>query len=194
MSSAAARPDTLNTRHRNLVMGCTMIATLMQALDNTIANVALPHMQGTLGASRDQITWVLTSYVIAAAILTAPVGLVRRALRPQAVLHRLARRLHRDLDAVRFRAERCRRKCCFVFCRAVSARLSCRSRRPSCSTSIRSEQRGTAMAIWATGVMIGPILGPDARRLADRCLRLALGLLHQRAVRDLWPSPAWCCS
>jgi DHA2 family multidrug resistance protein len=55
-------------------MGCTMIATLMQALDNTIANVALPHMQGSLSASRDQITWVLTSYVIAAAIMTAPVG------------------------------------------------------------------------------------------------------------------------
>ena len=69
-----AKPDSLNTRHRTLVMGCTMIATLMQALDNTIANVALPHMQGSLGASRDQITWVLTSYVIAAAILTAPVG------------------------------------------------------------------------------------------------------------------------
>src|SRR5215471_18891856 len=68
------KADKISTRHRTLVMGCTMIATLMQALDNTIANVALPHMQGTLGASRDQITWVLTSYVIAAAIMTAPVG------------------------------------------------------------------------------------------------------------------------
>src|SRR4029077_20994101 len=66
--------EVLVTRHRVLVVGCTMIATLMQALDNTIANVALPHMQGSLGASRDQITWVLTSYVIAAAIMTAPVG------------------------------------------------------------------------------------------------------------------------
>src|SRR5262245_62319095 len=75
MSAAAtASPLQLSTRHRTLVMACTMIATLMQALDNTIANVALPHMQGTLGASRDQITWVLTSYVIAAAIMTAPVG------------------------------------------------------------------------------------------------------------------------
>ena len=64
----------ITTRNRLLVMGSTMIATLMQALDNTIANVALPHMQGSLGASHDQITWVLTSYVIAAAIFTAPVG------------------------------------------------------------------------------------------------------------------------
>ena len=51
-----------------------MMATLMQALDSTIANVALPYMQGSLSASSDQITWVLTSYIIAAAIMTAPVG------------------------------------------------------------------------------------------------------------------------
>src|SRR5262252_7012590 len=72
--AASAPHDTLSTRHRLLIVGCTMIATLMQALDNTIANVALPHMQGSLSASRDQITWVLTSYIIAAAIMTAPVG------------------------------------------------------------------------------------------------------------------------
>src|SRR5215218_8353282 len=72
--AAVSSQDRLGTRHRVLVVGCTMIATLMQALDNTIANVALPHMQGSLSASRDQITWVLTSYIIAAAIMTAPVG------------------------------------------------------------------------------------------------------------------------
>ena len=46
----------------------------MQALDQTIANVALPYMQGSLSASFDEITWVLTSYITAAAIMTAPVG------------------------------------------------------------------------------------------------------------------------
>ena len=43
----------------------------MQALDNTIANVALPYMQGSFSATADQITWVLTSCVVAAAIFTA---------------------------------------------------------------------------------------------------------------------------
>src|SRR5215470_3042810 len=57
-----------------IVMIASMTGVLMQTLDSTIANVALPHMQGTLSASRDQITWVLTSYVIAAAVCTAPVG------------------------------------------------------------------------------------------------------------------------
>jgi MFS transporter, DHA2 family, multidrug resistance protein len=60
--------------NRGIVTVCAMLATLMQALDNTIANVALPYMQGSLSASSDQITWVLTSYIIAAAIFTAPVG------------------------------------------------------------------------------------------------------------------------
>ena len=51
-----------------------IIATLMQALDTTIANVSLPYMQGTVSASHDQIDWVLTSYIVAAAIMTPPTG------------------------------------------------------------------------------------------------------------------------
>src|SRR5258706_6612210 len=46
----------------------------MQALDSTIANVALPHMQGSISASQDQIAWVLTSYIAAAAIMTPLTG------------------------------------------------------------------------------------------------------------------------
>ncbi len=54
-STASARP------HPGLVAISVMLATLMQALDTTIANVALPHMQGSLSATQDQISWVLTS-------------------------------------------------------------------------------------------------------------------------------------
>src|SRR5271154_4705355 len=53
---------------------CVMLATLMQALDTTIANVALPYMQGSVSASQDEIAWVLTSYIVAAAIMTPPTG------------------------------------------------------------------------------------------------------------------------
>src|ERR1700746_3086768 len=59
---------------RVLITVCTMTATVMQALDTTIANVALPYMQGSLSASLDQINWVLTSYIVASAIMTAPIG------------------------------------------------------------------------------------------------------------------------
>ena len=69
----AARVISPNLR-RVLVTVCAMTATIMQALDTTIANVALPYMQGSLSASLDQINWVLTSYIVAAAIMTAPIG------------------------------------------------------------------------------------------------------------------------
>lgn len=53
---------------------CVMMATLMQALDSTIANVALPYMQGSLATTSSQVNWVLTSYIVAAAILTPATG------------------------------------------------------------------------------------------------------------------------
>jgi len=53
---------------------CSMLTTGMQALDSTIANVALPYMKGSMAASKDEIKWVLTSYIVAAAIMTAPTG------------------------------------------------------------------------------------------------------------------------
>ena len=61
-------------RHRTLISSFAMMGTLMQVLDSTIANVALPYMQGSLNTTIDQISWVLTSYVISSAIMTAPVG------------------------------------------------------------------------------------------------------------------------
>src|SRR5262249_43352921 len=67
MTSAAAVP------HRGMVVVSIMLATIMQALDTTIANVALPHMQGSLSATQEQISWGLTSYIVAAAIMT-PTG------------------------------------------------------------------------------------------------------------------------
>ena len=74
MSNGAASPVAVPGMRRTMVTICAMTATIMQALDTTIANVALPYMQGSLSASQDQINWVLTSYIVAAAIMTAPVG------------------------------------------------------------------------------------------------------------------------
>jgi MFS transporter, DHA2 family, multidrug resistance protein len=58
----------LNVQHKGLLTFAIMAATLLQVLDTTIANVALPHMQASLGATQDSISWVLTSYIVAAAI------------------------------------------------------------------------------------------------------------------------------
>jgi len=157
--AVSASGDKLSTRHRFLVMGCTMIATLMQALDNTIANVALPHMQGSLSASRDQITWVLTSYVIAAAILTAPVGWFAA---------RFGRKQFFIVSLVGFTvtsmmcglAQSLPQEVLFRFLQGCFGAALVPLSQAVMLDIYPVEQRGSAMAIWATGVMIGPILGP----------------------------------
>ena len=60
--------------NRGAITISIMLAPIMQGVDTTIANVALPHMQGSLSASQDQIAWVLTSYIVAAAIMTPLTG------------------------------------------------------------------------------------------------------------------------
>ena len=62
-------PTHREVANRGLLVVSVMLATLMQALDTTIANVALPNMQGSLSATQDQIAWVLTSYIVAAGLL-----------------------------------------------------------------------------------------------------------------------------
>ena len=61
-------------RNRVPITLCVILATLMQSLDTTIANIALPYIQGSVSASQDQIEWVLTGYIVAAAIMTPPTG------------------------------------------------------------------------------------------------------------------------
>src|SRR5690349_23825418 len=80
MVTSAAIPSAVPGLRRNMVTICAMTATIMQALDTTIANVALPYMQGSLAATQDQINWVLTSYIVAAAIMTPATGFLENRL------------------------------------------------------------------------------------------------------------------
>ena len=82
-----------------------MLATIMQALDTSIANVALPHMQGSLSASQDQISWVLTSYIVAAAITTPLTGWLAGRFGRKRLFLVLGRRLHHRLAALRRRRQ-----------------------------------------------------------------------------------------
>ena len=61
-------------RRRGLITIVVMMATIMHALDGTIANVALPSIQGSLSATQEQVSWVVTSYIVASAILTPLAG------------------------------------------------------------------------------------------------------------------------
>src|SRR3546814_7587085 len=73
-ATPAADCAPLKVKHKGLLTSAVMAGTLMQVLDSTIANVALTHMQATLGATQDSITCVLTSYIIASAIAIPVTG------------------------------------------------------------------------------------------------------------------------
>jgi MFS transporter, DHA2 family, multidrug resistance protein len=152
-----SRPaDNIN---RTAITVCVILATLMQALDTTIANVALPYMQGSVSASQDQIDWVLTSYIVAAAIMTPPTGylagrfgLKRLFLVSVAgftVASMLCGMSQSLVQIVLFR----------VLQGLFGAALV-----PLSQTVLLNinppERQGSAMALWGVAVMAGPVLGP----------------------------------
>jgi DHA2 family multidrug resistance protein len=159
LTIATPEPAPLSKGTRTIVTVCTILATLMQSLDSTIANVALPYMQGTMSASQEEINWVLTSYIVAAAIMTAPTGfLAARFGRTRlfvtavvgftvaSVLCGMAQSLD---EIVAFR----------VLQGMFGAALVPLSQAVMFDI-YPIEQRGGAMALWTMGVMIGPIFGP----------------------------------
>ena len=145
--------------HRALITVCVMAATLMQALDSTIANVALPYMQGSLSASADEITWVLTSYITAAAIMTAPVGwFASRFGRRNVFLVCLV-----GFTAASMLCGAAQSLPQMVIFRLLQGVFGAALVPMSQSTMLDiypPEKHGSAMAMWGVGVMLGPILGP----------------------------------
>ena len=145
--------------HRGLITVSIMLATIMQVLDTTIANVALPTMTGDLGASQDTINWVLTSYIVAAAIMTPVTGwlsdrLGRRELFLTAIVGFTVTSMLCGLSwslesMVLFRVLQ------GLFGAAIV---------PLSQTFLLDinpkENHGQAMAMWGAGIMVGPIIGP----------------------------------
>lgn len=145
--------------HKGLITLSIMLATIMQVLDTTIANVALPTMTGDLGASQDTITWVLTSYIVASAIMTPATGWISDRIGKRElflfsiagfVATSVACGLAWNLNSmVLFRLLQ------GVFGAAIvplsqTFLLDINSR----------EKAGQAMAMWGAGIMVGPIIGP----------------------------------
>jgi MFS transporter, DHA2 family, multidrug resistance protein len=145
--------------HRLIITICTVGATLMQALDQTIANVALPYMQGSLSATYDEITWVLTSYITAAAILTAPVGwMASRFGRKYLFITCLTGFTVTSMMCGA--AQSLAQMVVFRVLQGVFGAALVPLSQSSMIDLYPIEQRGKAMAIWGIGVMVGPILGP----------------------------------
>jgi len=145
---------------RNMVTICAMTATIMQALDTTIANVALPYMQGSLSASQDQINWVLTSYIVAAAIMTAPVGWIA---------NRFGRKRIFIICSAGFTiasvlcglAQDINQMVLFRLLQGVFGAALVPLSQAVMLDSYTLQERAKAMSIWGMGVMMGPIMGPS---------------------------------
>lgn len=146
-------------RNRGAIAIAVMLATIMQGIDTTIANVALPHMQGAMGATQDQISWVLTSYIVAAAISMPLTGFVaarfgRKRIFMWAVIgftiaSMLCGAAQNLTEIVLFR----------LLQGVFGATLVPLSQAVLLDT-YPPEQHAKAMAMWGVGVMVGPILGP----------------------------------
>lgn len=159
MTSASATGATAVVANRGAITACVILAVIMQALDTTIANVALPYIQGSVSASADQINWVLTSYIVAAAVMTPPSGyLANRFGRKRILLTSITGFVVASVlcgfaqslpQIVGFR----------LLQGLFGAALVPLSQ--SILLDIYSvEERGSAMALFGVSVMVGPVLGP----------------------------------
>ena len=136
-----------------------MLVATMQILDTSVTNVALPHMQGSLSASLDEITWVLTSFIAANAVILPATGWL---------VARLGRRRFFLLATATFMASSLLSGAAPSLELLVGARLlqglGGGPLIPLAQAILLEifppRQRGTAMAIWGLGVMVAPIVGP----------------------------------
>ena len=149
----------LEVKHRGFITLSVMISQIMVMLDMTIVNVALPHMQASLGADQSTITWVLTSYIVAQAIMTPITGWLsddfgRKKLFAVCVAGFVASSalcgtaLGLD-EMVLFR----------IMQGAFGAALAPLSQSVILDINPR-ERHGQAMAVWGMGIMVAPIVGP----------------------------------
>ncbi|MEZ5460814.1 DHA2 family efflux MFS transporter permease subunit [Dokdonella sp.] len=156
MTTAASHREVHNLP---LLVVSIMLATLMQVIDSTIANVALPDMQGSLSATQDQAAWILTSYIVAAAIATPATGwLAARFGRRQLLMVAIAGfTVASVLCGIATNITE------MVFFRVLQGLFGAALVPISQSSLLDAfppEKHGAAMALWGMGVMVGPIVGP----------------------------------
>jgi DHA2 family multidrug resistance protein len=145
--------------HRGLITLCVMGASIMQALDTTIANVALPHIQGSLSSTQEQMSWVLTSYIVATAIMTPLSGWLAGELGRRRVF--LASVLGFTLASALCGLAQSLPE--IVIARALQG--ICGAALIPMSQAVMLDinppaQHGRAMTLWVMAVTVGPIIGP----------------------------------
>ncbi len=151
--------DSKAVSSRVAVTVSVMLASVLQAIDTTIANVALPHIRGSLSATLDQMEWVLTSYIVASAIMTPLSGWLASQYGQKRVLvgsvavftfmSAMCGMAHSLSQIVLYRALQGVGGAALVpLSQAVLLDIN------------PPERHGRATAVWGMGVLIGPIIGP----------------------------------
>lgn len=148
-----------NNPHRWFIVAAVMLSTIMEILDTTIVNVSLPHMMGSLGADRDGISWVLTSYIVAAGVLMPLTGFLVNRFGSQ-------RLLLLNIAGFLFASTLCgmsENLMQMVFFRLLQGAFGA-SLVPLSQFILRDrfppEEQPKLMAVWGIGVMAAPIMGP----------------------------------
>jgi MFS transporter, DHA2 family, multidrug resistance protein len=145
--------------NRILISAAVMAATIMQVLDTTIINVALPNMAGQLDATPDNISWVLTSYLIASAIIMPLTGFITdRIGQKRFLLISIAGFV--ITSALCGMATSLAQMVLFRFLQGIFGAALVPLSQSIMLQIFPGEQRGKAMAIWSMGVMVAPIMGP----------------------------------
>ncbi len=149
----------IDPTERLLLTAAVMLAVLIQVLDTTIANVALPHMQASLGATQESVNWVLTSYIVASAIALPIAGWLsdrmgRKRLMVWAVI---GFTIASFLCAI---AQSLPEMVAFRILQGVSGAFLVPLAQATLFDINPPERHARAMALFGGGVMIGPILGP----------------------------------
>jgi len=142
-----------------LITITVMLPAIMEIIDTSVANVALPHMQGSLNAGTDEVTWVLTSYLVANAVVLPMTGWLsrvfgrKRFLMTCIVLFTLASLLcgaAPNLASLIF----------FRILQGAAGGALIPISQAILMETFPPHQRGMAMAIFGIGAMFGPIVGP----------------------------------
>jgi DHA2 family multidrug resistance protein len=159
LSSTAAQIAEIDAPRRALITVSVMLASIMSALDTTIANVALPRMQGSVSATQDQMAWVLTSYIVAAAIMTPLSGwLAGQIGRNRVFLYSVA-----GFTVASMLCGLAQSLPQIILARLVQG--LCGAALVPLSQAVLLdinplERHARAMAVWVMGVTLGPIIGP----------------------------------
>jgi MFS transporter, DHA2 family, multidrug resistance protein len=136
-----------------------IICAALEVLDSSIVNVALPHMQGSFAAGIDEITWVVTTYLVAAGIMIPTTGWIAG---------QFGRKRYFLISITTFvissamcgAAQSLNQMVAFRFLQGIAGAALQPLSQAILMETFPPEEQTLAMAVWGMGMMVAPLLGP----------------------------------